>query len=477
MSPTAQIIYALLMSYFITLNLSTLGFIVIGIGENRTRRRQAQYTDFARLEHSHATVALSIIVPAYNEEAIIRDTVLSILGSRHPQFEVLVVNDGSTDDTLDVLRESFDLELRDVFYPQPIETEPVRQIYRSRSHPNLWVIDKDNGGEADACNAGVNIAYHPYVLHTDADCIFEPDTLIKVVRAINFDPRRTIAIGGQLRPANGLIVRDGRIVESRLPNSLVARFQVVEYMSAFLSHRLAWSRLNAAPVIAGGFGVWRRDVVVDLGGYATDVTHEDIELTIHAHRHFRANKVPYRIVTVPDATVWTQGPTTWRDITRQRKRWQRIVLETLWKYRTMLFNPRYGSVGMLTMPYLLIYEGLGPFVEVFAYLFVIVLACVGLLDAQSCVLFLAFSIGLSAVIRLAGVILDVAFFDTYGRRDVVRLALLAILEPVVYRPVLLIPRMLAMREFLIGHKRHETLTRTTMSEGTTLTLRRGRSQM
>jgi cellulose synthase/poly-beta-1,6-N-acetylglucosamine synthase-like glycosyltransferase len=464
MSHTTEIIYAVLLSYFVTLNVSTLGFIVIAIGENRTRRRQAQYTDLARLEESQATVALSVIVPAYNEEAIIRDTVLSILGSRHPQFEVLVVNDGSTDGTLDVLRESFDLELRDVFYPQPIETKPVRQVYRSRTHANLWVIDKENGGEADACNAGVNIAYHPYFLHTDADCIFEPDTLIKVVRAINFDPRRTIAIGGQLRPANGLTLSDGQIVDSRLPTSLVSRFQVIEYMSAFLTYRLAWSRLNSVPVIAGGFGVWRRDVVLDLGGYATDVTHEDIELTINAHRYYRANKVPYRIVVVPDATIWTQGPTTWHDIRTQRKRWQRIVLETLWKYRSMLFNPRYGSVGMLTMPYLLIYEGLGPFVEAFAYLFIVVLAALGLLNVQFCVLFFVFSLGLSAAMRLAGVILDVVFFDTYGRRDILRLGLLAILEPIVYRPALLIPRMLAMHEFLTGHKRHESLTRTTMSE-------------
>lgn len=463
MSHTTQIIYAVLLSYFVTLNLSTLGFVWVSIGENRMRRRQADYTDLARLERSQATVAVSVIVAAYNEEAVVCETVLSILGSSHPQFEVLIVNDGSTDGTLEVLRKAFDLEIRDVFYPHAIATKPVRQVLRSRSHPNVWVIDKDNGGKADSCNAAVNMATHPYVLQTDADCIFEPDTLVKVVRAINFDPRRTVAIGGQLRPANGLTISAGQITGSRLPSALVARFQVVEYMSAFLTHRLAWSRLNSVIVIAGGFGVWRRDVVLDLGGYATDVTHEDIEITINAHRHFRANHVPYRIVMVPDATVWTQAPVTWRDICSQRKRWQRIVLETLWKYRSMQFNPRYGSIGMLTMPYLLVYEALGPFIEAFAYLFVIVMACLGLLDLQFVALFLAFSIGLNAAIRLAGLILDVAFFDTYGRRDVVRLGLLALLEPLVYRPALLFPRMLAMREFLNGHTGHEPVPRTAMT--------------
>ena len=206
-SHTTQIIYALLMSYFVTLNVSTLGFISSRIGENRMRRRQAEFTDFARLERSHATVALSVIVPAFNEEAIMRDTVLSILGSTHPQFEVLVVNDGSTDDTLDVLRESLrPRAARRVLSPADRDgADPGRSIARAPT-PTCGSSTRTTAAKADACNAGVNIAYHPYILQTDADCIFEPDTLIKVVRAINFDPRRTVAIGGQLRPGNGLIV-------------------------------------------------------------------------------------------------------------------------------------------------------------------------------------------------------------------------------------------------------------------------------
>jgi cellulose synthase/poly-beta-1,6-N-acetylglucosamine synthase-like glycosyltransferase len=459
MSQAIQIIYALLLSYFLVLNVGTVGFVLMAIGENRLRQRQAEYTDLDRLIRSNATIALSVIVPAFNEEAVIRDTVLSVLASRHPQFELIVVNDGSTDATMDVLHESFELELRDVFYPQPIETQRVRGVYRSLRHRNLWVLDKDNGGEADACNAGVNIAYFPYILHTDADCVFEPDTLVRVLRAINFDARQIIGIGGQLRPSNGLQIRDGRIIGSRLPRSLVARFQVVEYMSAFMTHRLAWSRMNAVTVVAGGFGVWRRDVVIELGGYATDVTHEDIELTINAHRQFRRGRVPYRIVIVPDATIWTQVPSTWNAIRMQRKRWQRIVLEVLWKYRTMLFNPRYGLVGMLTMPYLLVYEGLGPFVEAFAYLFIAVLAIFGVLNVEFLLVFLAFSIGLSAAIRLAALLIDVVFFATYDRRSVVHLGLLALVEPLIYRPMLLGPRLYAFVEFLSGHKAHEQSVR------------------
>lgn len=459
MSHAIQLGYAILLSYFLTLNLGTLGFIALSLGENRLRRRQAQYTDLERLVGSEATVAVSVIVPAFNEETVIRDTVLSVLGSRHPQFEVIVVNDGSTDDTLRILSESFELEVRDVFYPQPISTAQVRQIYRSTRFENLWVIDKENGGKADACNAGVNIACHPYILHTDADCVLEPETLVKVVRAVNFDSRRIVAIGGQLRPSNGLQISDGQIVGSRLPRELVARFQVIEYMSAFLTYRIAWSRLNAVTVVAGGFGVWRRDVVIDLGGYAADVTHEDIELTINAHRQFRRARIPYRVVIVPDSSIWTQVPSTWSDIRKQRKRWQRVVLEILWKYRTMLFTPRYGVVGMLTMPYLLVYEGLGPFVEALAYLFVPLLAILGLLNVKFLILFLVFSVGLNATIRLVGVIIDAVFFNTYSRRSIAQLGLLAVLEPLIYRPALLAPRMHAFYEFLTGHKAHEKLAR------------------
>jgi cellulose synthase/poly-beta-1,6-N-acetylglucosamine synthase-like glycosyltransferase len=465
MSTFVQVAYAVLLSYFLVLNVGTVVFLWLSLGENRMRRRQAFYTDFARLATSDATPAISVIVPAYNEEAVIRDTVLSVLASNHPRFEVLVINDGSTDGTLDLLREAFELEIRDVFYPQPIATQAVRDVYRSRTHPDLWVVDKDNGGEADACNAGVNIAGHPYILHTDADCLFEPDTLLQVLRPVNFDPRGVVGIGGQLRPSNGLQVSDGRIVGSRLPDSLVARFQVIEYMSAFLMHRLAWSRINGVPCVAGGFGVWRRDTVIGLDGYATDVTHEDIELTIHAHRDLRRSRTPYNVVVVPDATIWTQVPTSWGDLRRQRKRWQRIVIETVWKYRSMLLNPRYGVVGMLTMPYLLLYEGLGPVAEAACYVLVAVLAITGVLNVKFLLVFLVFSIGLSAAMRLAGVLLDAVFFGTYGRADVARLSLLALFEPLIYRPVLLWPRLYAFYEFATGHKAHESLKRVAVDGG------------
>jgi cellulose synthase/poly-beta-1,6-N-acetylglucosamine synthase-like glycosyltransferase len=459
MTTAVWIVYGILLGYFLAMNLTHAGFLLASLRQNRTRSREVRHTDLHRLAASAVTIPVSVIVPAFNEEAVILESVLSILRSAHPEFEVIVVNDGSTDQTLDVLREQFGLDRRDIFRPTPIVTQPVRSVYCSREVPNLLVIDKDNGGEADAVNSGVNYSSYRYVLHTDADCVFEPDTLLRTIRVVSFDPRRVIALAGQLRPANGLVMQHGSIVERGLPSRLVERFQVVEYLSAFLTHRLAWSAFNASPVMAGGFSAWRRDVVLDLGGYATDLTHEDIELTVHAHEHFRRKRIPYRLLTIPDAVIWTQVPPTWRDLFMQRKRWQRVVFEVIWKYRRMLFNPRYGAVGVVTMPYLFLYEALGPFVEAFAYLFTGALAVLGILGVNALLLFLALSWAVTAVSRLTSLLLDVVFFDVYRPADVARLAILSVLEPIVYRPLLLPVRMYAFLEFVRGHKTHETLSR------------------
>lgn len=460
MSHVAQIVYAVLIGYFAAVNLGYAVLTVIGIRQGRWRAQQARYTRFASIAASATTVPVSVIVTAFNEEQVIGDSISSMLLSRHPEFEVIVVNDGSTDRTLQVLKERFGLERREAFYPAPIPTAPVRGIYGSPDHPNLSVIDKENGRQADAANAGVNLARFRYIAQTDSDCTFEPDTLLRIVRVVNFDPGRVIAIGGQLRLSNGLPRHDGEVEARGLPRHWVERFQVVEYMAAFLLHRLGWGRINGLPVVAGGWGVWRKDVVIDLGGYATDVTHNDIEITIAAHERLRRLHVPYEIAAVPDSIVWTQAPSTWRGLQSQRKRWQRVVIEVTWKFRRMLFNPRYGVVGMITMPYLLLYEGLGPVVEAFAYVFTVTLAILGILDPRALIVFLTFSLGLNAVLRLASLFTDTSLLASYSRGEVLKLLAAAILEPVIYRTMLLPARLLAFWEFFTGRKTHESVART-----------------
>jgi cellulose synthase/poly-beta-1,6-N-acetylglucosamine synthase-like glycosyltransferase len=460
---TTEIIYAALLVYFLVLNAMYVILVVKGSLEHLRRRREERYTNYADIAGSGATVPISVVIPAYNETAVIRDSVLSVLASDHPEFELIVVNDGSTDGTLDRLTGEFGLRLSEEFGPAPVASKAVRGVYRTATHPNMVVIDKENGGESDAVNAATNIARYRYVAVTGADSVMEPDALLRAARVINFNPGEIVALGGQLGIANGLEVSDGRIVSSRLPRSWILRFQVLEYLSAFLSHRLGWSSVNGLPVISGGFGIWRRDALVQLGGWPTDLTHGDISMTWKLHEHFRRAGIPYRTVYVPDGKVWTQVPSTWKDLCVQRERWQRVLLEVVWRHRRMLFNPRHGSVGLLTMPYLVVFEALGPFIEAFAYLFLIGLAISGSVSLEAVLVFLAFSFALTATILLAAVFADALFRSTYRAGEIRRLALTAILEPIVFRPALLLPRMWALVLALAGRRTHAPPPRAPMT--------------
>jgi cellulose synthase/poly-beta-1,6-N-acetylglucosamine synthase-like glycosyltransferase len=462
MSLPAEIGFICLLGYFLVLNSLYLAITVAALVQLQ-RESGRGYIDFDRLEASATTLPVSVLIPAYNEEAIIADALTALLASNYGEFEIIVINDGSTDRMLEVAIRDFELELHDVFHPAPLPTARVRGTYRSRRYPNLWLIDKENGGGADSVNAGLNLARYPFIVHLDADCLVEPDSIMRLMRPLNFAPDQVVVTGATLRVANGLEVRRGRIIREELPHRLVERFQVLEYLSAFVLNRLGWGALNAIPVISGAAGAWPKRVLVDMGGFSTKDTHCDIEATIHAHAMLRSSGVPYRILNVPDATVWTQVPMSWRDLMVQRKRWQRVVYEMLWRYRRLILNPRYGYFGMLCMPYLLLFEGLGAFVEAAAYLFVIVLACLGLISVQALVLFLCFSFGLTATVRLLSLLADILYFRVYPRRSLIQLAGLAFLDAPFYHLAQLPWRMAALVEFLRGHRTHEKMVRTAIA--------------
>jgi cellulose synthase/poly-beta-1,6-N-acetylglucosamine synthase-like glycosyltransferase len=468
-----KIFFVSLLGYFLVLNALYLATTVAALVQLH-RESGRRYIDFDRLVSSAATLPVSVLIPAYNEGQIITGALISILASNYGEFEVIVVNDGSTDDTLAVMTRDFELEPHDVFHPSPITTARVRGTYRSRRHPNLWVIDKLNGGGADSVNAGLNLARYPFIVHLDADCLLEPESLMRLMRPLNFASEEVVVAGATLRIANGLEVRQGQIVRESLPPRLVERFQALEYLSAFVLNRLGWGALNAIPVISGAGGAWPKRVLMDMGGFSTQDTHCDIEATIHAHAMLRASGTRFRIINVPEATVWTQVPMSWRDLMVQRKRGQRVVYEMLWRYRKLIFNPRYGYFGMLCMPYLLLYEGIGAYVETFAYLFVVVLACLGLLSAQALILFLCFSFGLTAIARLLSLLADILYFRVYQRDSLLQLALLAFLEPVVYHVAQLPWRMKALFEFFRGQRTHEKMVRTAIARDSLTAHARGR---
>ena len=309
---------------------------------------------------------MTLICPAYNEEAGVVPSVNSLISLRYPEFQVVVVNDGSKDATLERLIEAFRLKPSHRVLRQLLPTQEVRGIYESAYVPNLVVVDKANGGKADALNCGINLARYPLVCCMDGDSLLENDSLLRIARPF-MDRADLVASGGVIRPLNGCKVTAMGIRGIHLPDSWLARFQIVEYLRAFLFGRVGLASLDTMFIVSGAFGVFRKDLIVQAGGFETATIGEDFELVVRMHRCLREWKRPYHITLVPDPVCWTEVPEDTKVLGRQRNRWQRGLLETLWKHRRMWFNPKYGRVGLFSMPYFIFFEALAPVIEVLGY--------------------------------------------------------------------------------------------------------------
>lgn len=331
---------------------------------------------------AEAAPPVSIVAPAFNEEANIVESTRSLLGLRYPAFEVIVVSDGSTDATIERLASAFDLRRASVDFDRPLLHQEISCVYRSVTNPNLTVIDKSNGGKSDALNAGLNAARHPLFCCVDADSVLEFDALLRIVQPFVDDPLHVVASGGSVCVANGCTVQGGRVTSVGLSRNPLALVQTVEYLRAFQLARLAWSRIDALAIISGAFGLFRRDVVISAGGYKQGTVGEDIELVVRLHRISMERRLGQRIVFVPDPVCWTEAPETMATLARQRMRWQRGALETFASHKTMLSATRYGRVGRLAIGRLLLVDVLGPIADVVGWLLLITLWGLGKLSAD-----------------------------------------------------------------------------------------------
>lgn len=392
---------------------------------------------------------ITLIAPAYNEALTIEDSVRSLLALRYPNIEVLVVNDGSKDHTLAVLVEAFGLKPISRAYELEVSHQPIRAIYGSSDHPRLFVVDKENGGKADALNAGLNLARAPVVCSIDADSLLESDALLRAVRPFVEDPGRVIAVGGTIRLANGCSVQHGRVTKIGLPRNPLALLQTVEYLRAFLMARLAWSEFGALTIISGAFGLFRRAAVIEVGGYAHGTVGEDMELVVRLHRYFHKHKRQYRIAYVPEPVCWTEAPETLAVLGRQRARWQRGALETFFRHIAMVGNPRYGRPGMLGMVQVLIVDVVGPLVEIAGYLLIPLLWALGYLAWEWFAAFLAltFTMGIAiSVFSLVLAELQLRRFPDWRQLTVLGLA--AIVENFGYRQLNNVWRLQGWWQFL-----------------------------
>ena len=419
--------------YFLALNSFYALLLVLSIPEIWEQTRLAEDEDFQRLMQSDALPPITILVPAYNEQKTIEASVTAILALHYRNYEVVVVNDGSKDETLEALRHAFDLYEIPRTYPETIPTKPLRALYRSRTRTKLVVIDKENGGKADSLNAAINASRFPLVIAVDADTLIEPDALLRLTRPFLLG-RRIAAVGGTVRVANGCVVKHGQVTDARVPRRLLAGIQVVEYLRAFLFGRLGWNRLGGNLIISGAFGLFRKDHLLAVGGYDATSIVEDLDLVVRLHRYLRSRKVRYEIPFIPDPVAWTEVPESLRVLARQRERWQRGLVAAMWQYRGMLFNPRYGRVGLIAVPFYAFGEMLAPLVEVFGYGITVAGLALGVVNVPFALLFILVAWGYGMLLSLWAVVLEEVSFRRYRRvGDLVRLLLFATLETVGYR--------------------------------------------
>jgi len=422
-----------ILTYFLVLNTFYALLLVLSIPEIWTQTRLAEDEDLQRLMQSDALPPITILVPAYNESATIESSVTAILTLEYRTFEVVVVNDGSKDDTLERLRHAFDLYEVPRTYPEAIATQPLRSVYRSRTRTRLLVIDKENGGKADSLNAAINASRFPLVIAVDADTLIEPDALLRLTRPFLLG-RPIAAVGGTVRVANNCIVQDGRVTDARVPHRFLPGIQVVEYLRAFLFGRLGWNHLGGSLVISGAFGLFRKEYLTAIGGYHVTSVVEDLDLVVRLHRYLRRAKIRYEMPFIPDPVAWTEVPETGRILGRQRERWHRGLIAAMWDHKGMLFNPRYGRVGLLGMPFYTFGEMLAPLVEVLGYLITVLGAAFGVINVSFALLFVLVAWGYGMLLSLWAVVLEEVSFRRYRRPgDLARLLLYAVFETFGYR--------------------------------------------
>jgi cellulose synthase/poly-beta-1,6-N-acetylglucosamine synthase-like glycosyltransferase len=435
--------------YFIGLN---LGYLMLNAFSLRELPRELETRLINQLPrvHSGYEPPVSVVVPAYNEEATIAVSVRSMLQLEYPELEVIVVNDGSHDGTLEALRREFALVPFPEAYRRRLETKPVRGIYRSNRFPNLRVIDKENGRKADAMNAGMNAARYPLVCVVDADSILERSSLRRVVIPFLIGPQ-TVASGGTVRIANGCEVREGFLETVGLPRQLLPLFQVVEYLRAFLFGRLGWAPMNAVPIISGAFGVFRKEALVAAGGFRSDSIGEDMELVMRLHRENRLAGRPYRVAFVPDPICWTDAPESLKGLRSQRTRWQRGLGESLLFNRRLLFHPRGGAPGWIMFPFMLAFELLSPLIEVAGYVIMTLAFALGFISATAFWTFLLLAIGLGMMLSASALLLEEKSFHVYKRpSELAALAAVALIENLGYRQLTTLWRLHGLWQWATG---------------------------
>ncbi|MFT7600270.1 MAG: cellulose synthase/poly-beta-1,6-N-acetylglucosamine synthase-like glycosyltransferase [Acidimicrobiales bacterium] len=436
-------------AWVVGITILQLTMVVSAIIEMRRIRQRDQHQIWRRVMSSPLVPKISVLVPAYNEEITVTETITGLLALSYPNLEIVAINDGSPDRTAEVLIERFELQPIHPIYQKLVETADVKAIYRSRIEPHLVLIDKFNGGKADSLNAGVNIASGELVCAIDADTLVAPDALQQLVAPFLVD-EEIVAVGGSARLTNDSPVKGSRVTNLVVPKKALPALQVVEYVRAFIVGRLGWNRLGGNLIISGAFGVFRRDKVLAAGGYEKSSIGEDMELIVRLRRVGYENGEFARVDFLPEPVVWTEAPKEARVLARQRNRWERGLMDVLSRHKKMIMNYRYGTAGMLSMPFFFVVEFLSPIVEALSLTLLLIGLLAGLVDPAS-LFMLGAAYGFGTAVTILTLWFDDAVFRSYPKfRFRLKLAGYAVIEQLVYRQMTIVWRLWGIRLFLMG---------------------------
>lgn len=439
----------LVYSAFIFVIYSWVG--IYAFGALRRYQKYNEHTDYSLIARNPNAPVFSIIAPAYNEGMTIVENARSLLSLYYPNLEIIIVNDGSKDDSIERLIDAYQLERVAYHVEQTIPTREIRGVYRSRNRAfqRLIVVDKVNGGKADALNVGINVAKGDYLVCIDVDCILEQDAILKLAKPfMDQTEERVIACGGVIRLANNCRIENGKVVDVNLPQSWLGRFQALEYIRAFVLGRMAWSRASGLILISGAFGVFDKKIVMACGGYDSKTVGEDMELVVRMRRYMEERNESYKVINIPDPLCWTEVPESDDILKKQRNRWMRGTIETLWKHRKMMFNPRYGRLGMVSLPYWFFFEFLGPLVEFTGFCIFILFLILGIINWPFFFLLTALVLASGILYSIYAILVDLLSDQVYTKRkDLATLLLTAVLEPFFFHGKVVMAGVSGVRDY------------------------------
>ena len=438
--------------------------MILAYFEFKKQFQRSFIDDYPYLYKSKLTPGVSILVPAYNEESTVIDSIKSLLLINYPKFEIIVINDGSTDNTLDALTREFNLKSIYHVIRTKIKTKLIKRYYVSTTEPRLIVIDKVNGGKADSLNAGINTLKYSYFISIDADVILEEDAMLKIMKPLLENPKRNVVAGGIVRVANGCLIEKGKLKEVRLSRNPLPIFQVVEYLRAFTAGRAGFQKLKSLLIISGAFSVFNVDEVRRIKGYDRKSIGEDMELIVRLHKNLKDRKKDYNFLYRAYPVCWTEVPGSIKMLDRQRSRWQRGLIDTLIKHRHMISNPRYGMVGMFGIPFFFYFEFMGPIIEIIGYLSIIYLLIVQRMDIRFFLLFLGLAVLWGSILSVFTILLEDIYFRRYKKWYYLAiLSLFSLFENFGYRHITLISRIKGVVDYLRKKKSWGEMRRTGFS--------------